>query len=182
MALVHEDSKETIIKIVYLGAESSGKTQSLISLSLDETCSQKKGGYFEFLPIKIQKYPNLRLHLFTLPSHDQLPHLNSAILANADGFIFTVDPRPKSLHKLSRELKRIEGISQILNLPKTPRLFQVGFFDEEDAIPLEQFQKALAPDLVLGGHLGNQNFVSECLEKMLLQTELINSLSQASLN
>ena len=80
----------------------------------------------------------MRLHLYTLPSHDSLEMLNQTLFLGVDGIVFVVDSRAFALPENERQFARLtHWISrQGRRLEDVPVLFQFNHRDAADALPI----------------------------------------------
>ena len=126
MALVSHHDQTILLKIVYLGAKDSGKTRSIQTFK-NQQSETKQEGYFDFLPLKLKAFDNVTIHLFSLPSHDDLPYLNTCLLANADGYICHVDPRKEMFHRVLLEKERLQTMERGLKISLSPMVLQINY-------------------------------------------------------
>jgi signal recognition particle receptor subunit beta len=156
MAFLNEDTNELHIKILYAGASGSGKTtnlQSLFKQTSSEISSQffdlhSIGGnsqFFDFLPLTYGKTQShaLRLHLFTLPSHDLWPTVNMNLCQGVDGIVGVVDSRLPFLEDNEAAFARVKNLLHLTNrsFSEIPLVFQYNHRDAPNAVDLEGLRK-----------------------------------------
>ena len=106
MAFTNFDSKEINCKIVYFGAQGSGKTENLRSIYSSTSQDIQSGllefaqdeldrKFFDFLPVSLGHVNDfhVKLHLYTLPHNPLYETVSSVILKGIDGYVFVVDSR-----------------------------------------------------------------------------------------
>lgn len=173
MAYSSFDTKEINAKIVYFGAQSSGKSENLRAihqkLISGEKDLQKRDGavaarpaiadvsidqqVFEFLPVAVGKVKDfdVRMHLYTLPCLDSYANLEQVILKGIDGAVFVVDSRVSSLNDNLEAIKQMEQklAEQGITITDIPVVFQFNHRDDKDAISTEtlkvEFSKSDLP-------------------------------------
>ena len=153
MAFTNFETKEINCKILYLGAEGSGKScnlEKILELTSPEVKSglleRKPGdastqGLFEFLPISLGfvKDFHIKLHLYTLPQNSLYETVPSVILKGIDGFVFVAD---STIEKLGENIKALEEAKRVLSLegilPSTvPAVMQYNKRDLPSVTPIE---------------------------------------------
>jgi len=125
MAYINDDSAELYLKILYVGANNVGKTTNLQSLYkqtsgdiatrfFDLHNLQQRNIFFDFLPLSFGdiKAHALRLHIYTLPSHDLWNTVNFSLCTGVDGIVFTIDSRISRLWQNELQLNRIKKLLQ----------------------------------------------------------------------
>jgi len=151
MAFLNEYTGELHLKIVLAGGAGAGKTtvlQSLWKQTSNEVASRlfdlhginAPQGFFEFLPLSFgeNRARPLRLHLYTLPTHDSYASLNQALLLGVDGIVFVVDSRPAALPENERQFARLAQwlLQSGKRAAEVPLVFQFNHRDARDALPI----------------------------------------------
>lgn len=159
MAFLNEQTGELHLKVLITGAGGVGKTTFLQSLykltnpgfgqddnqceSLTGTFSQRSKTY-EFLPISLGEFQgqNVRINLYTFPSHSLMPLLESGLCIGVDGILTMADSRLVHLHEYEPAVHKLQ-----VNLEKTglsyskiPRVCLLNFRDCKDIVPTEIFK------------------------------------------
>lgn len=156
MAFTNFETKEINCKIVYFGAEDSGKASNLRSLyettsreiksgliELDKRKSENKT--FSFLPISLGHVRDfhLKAHLFILPSSSLYETVPSVILKGIDGFVFVCNSEIKAMSKnvesfnITKKTLSEQGYNPI----DMPKVIQYNKRDLKDIVPIELLKK-----------------------------------------
>lgn len=166
MAFVNYDNKEINAKVVYFGAQGSGKTSNLRSLYQNLSQEMRDGllklgpeddlpHFYEFLPLSLGKVDqfHVKLHLYTMPSDAVYETLTSVLLKGVDGFVFVAD---------SQVAKMVDNIeAQTLTyahleeegycIADLPHVIQYNKRDREQKAPVAIMRKELndynSPDI-----------------------------------
>ena len=159
MAFANFNTKEIHCKIIYFGAEGSGKTTNLQhllkttspsvkadKLALEPPPSQPPS-WFEFLPISIGELHEYHLtaHLYTMPQDHLYSTFLSVLLKGIDGFVFVADSR---LEQLPHNLAAWEYTKSLLTqvdevVAKIPAVIQYNQRDTPSALPLNILKPAI---------------------------------------
>jgi mutual gliding-motility protein MglA len=174
MAFTNFETKEINCKILYLGAEGSGKSANLEKI-LELTSPEVKSGLlerkpkdasaqglFEFLPISLGfvKDFHIKLHLYTLPQNSLYETVPSVILKGIDGFVFVAD---STIEKLGENILALDEAKRILSLegilPSTvPAVMQYNKRDLPSVTPMEilraELNTARIPEVEASAHKG----------------------------
>lgn len=157
MAIINEETNEIHLKVLFIGAQGSGKTTNLQSLYkqtagdlatrlFDLHGMSANNSFFDFLPLTLGKHQNhdVRAHLYTLPHHAMLPSLSQALLAGADGLIFVVDSRLAKLPQSEEQFIRLKDLVRVAhkNLNDFPIVIQFNHRDDPQAVPMEALRLA----------------------------------------
>lgn len=155
MAFLNEDTNELHIKIVYAGSNGSGKTTNLQSLFKQTSAEvstrffdlhslSNKGQFFDFLPLTYGEARThaLRLHLYTLPSHDLWPTVNTNLLWGVDGIVNVIDSRVPCVAETEKGILRLKDLLHHVNrsFSEIPMVFQYNHRDAANAIDLRSLR------------------------------------------
>ena len=159
MAFLNEYTGELHLKIVLAGGAGSGKTTNLQSLWKQTSTEvatrlfdlhgvQAVRGAFEFLPLSLgeNRTRALRLHVYTLPSHEFYQSLNQALLLGVDGVVFLVDSRASALPENERQYVRLARwlVQSGKRLDDVPLVFQYNHRDGRDALPTRALRSSFS--------------------------------------
>lgn len=156
MAFLNEYTGELNLKVLYVGPTGCGKTTNVrsaykqtsteISSRLFDLHGLGDGeGVFDFLPLSLggagredTRGQPLRVHLYTLPSHDCLETLNQTLFMGVDGIVFVVDSRASALPENERQWERVGQwlLQQGRRLEDVPLVSQFNHRDAPDALPI----------------------------------------------
>jgi signal recognition particle receptor subunit beta len=165
MAFLNEETNELHIKIVYAGTAGSGKTTNLQSLFKQTSAEVStrifdlhtiptQNQFFDFLPLTYGEAKNhaLRLHLFTLPTHDLWPTVNMNLLWGVDGIVNVIDSRLPQLCETEKSLTRMKDMLHLVNrsFSEIPMVFQYNHRDAANALDA----RALRAEFARHGAIG----------------------------
>ena len=151
LAFLNEQTNELHLKVLYAGCAGSGKTtnlQSLYKQTSPELSSRlfdlhevaRKNQFFDFLPMSLgqSRAHALRLHVYTLPSHDLWRSVVMNLAWGVDGVVFVLDSRVRALQENEQQLMRLKSILKCVNrnFDEIPLVFQYNQRDAPDALPL----------------------------------------------
>ncbi|MGE0175188.1 MAG: gliding-motility protein MglA [Oligoflexales bacterium] len=143
MAFTNLETKEINCKILYFGPKGSGKSTNLRSLYA-QTSPEVKANlfqlvgpasqlYFEFLPLSAGFVDDfhIKVHLYTLPTHNIYPSLSSTIMRGIDGYVFVADSRMEMVAENIREYESVRRAlaEQVPNAASLPSVFQLNKCD-----------------------------------------------------
>ena len=151
MAILNEKTKEIILKAIIVGCRGSGKTtnmQSLFKQTSQEMNSRlfdlhdlpKETTQYEFLPFAAGTFKehNIKVNLYTCPTHSIWPTANEILFRGVDVILFVIDSRAQALLENESTLQKCRDTfeSMGLNWDQTPKVFQLNHRDAVDALPL----------------------------------------------
>ena len=172
MAFLNEYTGELNLKVLYVGSAGCGKTTNIRSAYKQTSTEissrlfdlhglEESDGVFDFLPLRLgdvsQRIESnrsgahsqpLRVHLYTLPSHDCLATLNQTLFMGVDGIVFIVDSRSLALPENERQWERMNQwlLQQGRRQEDVPLVSQFNHRDASDALPIRalkaRFQRA----------------------------------------
>ncbi len=155
MAFLNEDTNELHIKIVYTGSHGCGKTtniQSLFKQTSSEVSTRffdlhsvsTKSQFFDFFPLTYgeAKTHALRLHLYTLPSHDLWSTVNMNLLWGADGIVNVIDSRLPYVAEAEKQMTRLKSLLHLVNrsFSEIPMVFQYNHRDATNALDVRSLR------------------------------------------
>lgn len=147
MAFIDHSAKSIRLKVVYYGAEGSGKTANLRHIwertkSPEAQSVQAQGAHsgvkhYDYLPMSlgaIRGY-STRLELLTVPGGEGNTESRSALLEAVDGLVFVADSRRPRLRANAASLEELDRLfrSKQLSLAKHPFVVQCNFSDAPDS-------------------------------------------------
>ena len=158
MAFTNTETKEVHCKVIYFGAEGSGKLTSLRSIykltSLNYPTNiidakDRQSRWFSFLPISIGHVNDfhIKLHLYSMSKSFLNKNTIPSFFQGVDGFIFVVDSRIEALSSSLEEMSFLKSIaySQNFNLFDLPLVFQYNKRDLIDIVTLDILRKEFNP-------------------------------------
>lgn len=155
MAILHEESKEVICKIVYHGTGMCGKTTSLMYLNQHLPPSQRgrfisletpteRTLYFDFLPVITEaRGYKFRYLLFTTPGQDYYEASRKLVLKGADGIVYVVDSQRDRIHENLSALTLLEkNLVTMRQRPEMlPMVIQYNKRDLPSVISLDEAER-----------------------------------------
>ncbi len=158
MALINFQQKEIVVKIVYFGPASSGKTTNL--RKLHEHIPSKLVGelatldtedertlFFDYFPIKagaIGRY-KLKLQIYSVPGQAYYRATRKMVLQNADGVVFVADSQASEIeHNIvafSDLEENLRGYG--VDMETFPIVIQYNKRDLENVLPTEFLDRKL---------------------------------------
>ncbi len=158
MALINFQQKEIVVKIVYFGPASSGKTTNLRKLhehipgklvgelaTLDT--EDERTLFFDYFPIKagaIGRY-KLKLQIYSVPGQAYYRATRKMVLQNADGVVFVADSQAAEIeHNIvafSDLEENLRGYG--VDLETFPIVIQYNKRDLENVLPTEFLDRRL---------------------------------------
>jgi signal recognition particle receptor subunit beta len=159
MAFLNEETNELHIKIVYAGSAGCGKTTNLQSLFKQTSAEVStrifdlhtlptQNQFFDFLPLTYGEAKNhaIRLHLFTLPTHDLWPTVNMNLLWGVDGIVNVIDSRLPHLSETEKSLVRLKDMLHLVNrsFSEIPMVFQYNHRDAPSAVDVRALRSEYA--------------------------------------
>lgn len=160
MSSIDKTNKTITIKIVYYGAENSGKTVNLAAIHsaipnekgsvVTPIClKENKSVFFDFFPLKLGKlnsYETL-IELYTTPGAYQYSSAREQILKDTDAIVFVVDStinamdnNIRAISELVRELKLFD-----VEITDIPIHIQYNKQDKKDIIELSELNSQINP-------------------------------------
>ena len=152
MAFINETNGEIHLKVLYIGAQSSGKTSNLQMLfyetqgilkdfEINSTIEQsQRNTFFDFLPLSYPQVAgrNCRVHLYTFPSHDLWPSVSINLLLGIDGIVNIIDSRMRCFDKNDNHIQVTRKLMNSLRIDfqVIPTVYQFNHTDSADSVSL----------------------------------------------
>lgn len=158
MVLVNYADRKVNCKIVYYGAEESGKTSNLIYIfnQLDETTrsnlitlesSAERTLFFDFMSLNLGEVKGFSttFSLYTVPGQIEYNDARKLILNGVDGLVFVADSDPNKRDSNIESYKNmLQNLSEYgLNFETIPIALQYNKRDLENVIDLDKLEKDL---------------------------------------
>lgn len=158
MVLVNYADRKVNCKIVYYGAEESGKTSNLIYIfnQLDETTrsnlitlesSAERTLFFDFMSLNLGEVKGFSttFSLYTVPGQIEYNDARKLILNGVDGLVFVADSDPSkreaNIESYKNMLRNLADYG--LNFETIPIALQYNKRDLENVIDLDKLEKDL---------------------------------------
>lgn len=160
MAYTNFDTKEINAKVVYFGAQGSGRTTNLraiYSALSDEVKSGKvelspleeRTPFFDFVPLSLGQVNDfhLKMHLFTVPDNKLFSDSVSTILKGMDGYVFVADSDPINLFKTVDAYKESLGYmaKEGVDAERIPSVIQYNKRDLDSRADIEILRSEFNP-------------------------------------
>lgn len=158
MVLVNYADRKVNCKIVYYGAEESGKTSNLIYIfnQLDETTrsnlitlesSAERTLFFDFMSLNLGEVKGFSttFSLYTVPGQIEYNDARKLILNGVDGLVFVADSDPSKREANIESYKNmLRNLAEYgLNFETIPIALQYNKRDLENVIDLDKLEKDL---------------------------------------
>ncbi len=158
MAIVSEQSKDVLFKIVYCGPAYGGKTSNISAIQsglgptpggdlVSLATSADRILYFEFIPpspVVISGY-NVRFQLYTCPGRVRYGATRQLVLRGADGVVFVADSDPERVDDNLKAFQMLQVNMQQnrTHLAAVPWVMQYNKRDLPNAIRTDAVDNAL---------------------------------------
>jgi mutual gliding-motility protein MglA len=181
--------KTIILKLVYAGAQGSGKTANLEYIQ-NRATQAREGAIesirdsndqtllFDFAPFACEKVDGYDVHfqIFTLPGRTEIETPRELGFNGMDGLVIVIDSR---WNELASSVRYFEFLQQALgaagvDLARLPHVFQYNWRDDVDIAPAHYL------DYVFNKH-GAPSFEASCQEGVGV-FETLNGLARLTLN
>ena len=156
MAAFDSRLAQIVVRIVYDGAGTAGKTTNLLSLQelftrgrrgemVTPETTQGRTLYFDHMPLEggLIAGHRFRCELWTVPGQDVLRHRRDFLLARADVVVFVLDSREGKISDATRLLTTLRAADGGF---KRPLVVQANKQDEDDALPPAEIRRVLELD------------------------------------